>query len=309
MPRLYMMVGLPGSGKSYYASKMEAVVISSDDLRQELFGDVNDQDHNNELFNELHKRIQENLKNGVDVVYDATNLSRKRRKAFLKTLPSDTQKYAIIMCTEYELCLENNRKRDRFVPKDVIERMYKRITIPNQEEGFDRISFVRHPDNKLTLIDYMKRCDNFDQDNPHHSLTLLEHMTEAGKNMEKLLKGSQFSDIEKSIGIRAAISHDIGKTVCKTYETYSGKIDDHAHYYNHAEVGAYMILCSVPDIPITTPIQRTRDWFDKSSIAFLVQNHMRFFEDGFDPDKLKETYGYININLLKLLHEADVNAH
>ena len=309
MPRLYMMVGLPGSGKSYHASTMEAVVVSSDSIREELFGDVNDQEHNNEVFNEVHKRIHENLKNGSDVVYDATNLSRKRRKAFLNTLPPGTLKYAIVMCTEYELCLENNKNRERFVPEDVIERMYRRMTIPNNEEGFDRISIVRNPNNKMTIFDYMKRCENFDQDNPHHSLTLMEHMTEAGKNMEKLLKGSQFSDIEKSIGIRAAISHDIGKTVCKTYETYSGKIDDHAHYYNHAEVGAYMILCSVPDIPITIPIQRTRDWFDKVSIAFLVQNHMRFFEDGFEPDKLKETYGYININLLKLLHEADVNAH
>ena len=309
MPRLYMMVGLPGSGKSYHASTMEAVVVSSDSIREELFGDVNDQKHNNEVFNEVHKRIRENLKNGCDVVYDATNLNRKRRKAFLKTLPSDTQKYAIVMCTEYELCLENNKKRDRFVPEDVIERMYKRMTIPNNEEGFDRISIVRNPNNKLTIFDYMKRCDNFDQDNPHHSLTLMEHMTQAGKEVEKILKGKPFNDIQKSLVIRAAITHDIGKPVCKTYETYSGKIDDHAHYYNHAEVGAYMILCSAPTVPFCNPIDRTRDAFDRSVIAFLVQNHMRFFEDGFDPEKIKRAYGCDNVNLLKLLHEADVNAH
>lgn len=85
-PKFYMLVGLSGSGKSSYNFKEEVVKISSDALRKELFGDENDQTHNAEVFNELHKRVILNLKNGKNVVYDATNLSRRRRVAFLNNI-------------------------------------------------------------------------------------------------------------------------------------------------------------------------------------------------------------------------------
>ena len=55
-PRCYIMIGLPGSGKDYFINfnkKENDVVVSSDKLREELFGDVNDQTHNNEIFNEM----------------------------------------------------------------------------------------------------------------------------------------------------------------------------------------------------------------------------------------------------------------
>ena len=66
-----MLVGLSGSGKSSYNFEEEVVKISSDALRAELYGDENDQTHNAEVFNELHKRVILNLKNGKNVVYDS----------------------------------------------------------------------------------------------------------------------------------------------------------------------------------------------------------------------------------------------
>ena len=63
-----MMVGLPGSGKStateYFAKVYNANIHSSDDIREEIFGDVNDQEHNKEVFEILHKRIKEDIENG-----------------------------------------------------------------------------------------------------------------------------------------------------------------------------------------------------------------------------------------------------
>lgn len=44
MPMFYMMVGLPGSGKSFTAESIpNAVVHSSDAIRAEVLGDENDQ--------------------------------------------------------------------------------------------------------------------------------------------------------------------------------------------------------------------------------------------------------------------------
>ena len=62
MPVLVMLMGLSGSGKSTlaeeYAKLSGGKVFSSDKIREELFGDENDQTHNGEVFNELHKRIK-----------------------------------------------------------------------------------------------------------------------------------------------------------------------------------------------------------------------------------------------------------
>lgn len=70
MPDLIMLVGIPASGKSSYARQnyKDYKIYSSDELREKLFNDVNDQVHNNELFRYIHKNIIKDLKNGNNVV-------------------------------------------------------------------------------------------------------------------------------------------------------------------------------------------------------------------------------------------------
>lgn len=83
MQKFFMLMGISGSGKSTYAKALEKncgyKVFSSDVLREELFGNENDQTHNSEVFEELHRRILKALDAGENCVYDATNLNRKRR--------------------------------------------------------------------------------------------------------------------------------------------------------------------------------------------------------------------------------------
>ena len=80
------MIGLAGSGKSYHAKELaeeyDATVFSSDALREKMFGDVNHQADNDVLFKELHKRIRECLASGKSAIYDACNISYKRRMEF-----------------------------------------------------------------------------------------------------------------------------------------------------------------------------------------------------------------------------------
>ena len=51
---LYMMVGVPGSGKSFIAKGLNCPIVSSDAIRKELYGSEDDQSHNGEVFNEVH---------------------------------------------------------------------------------------------------------------------------------------------------------------------------------------------------------------------------------------------------------------
>ena len=62
MQNFFMMVGLPGSGKSTFARNVlsaspGAVVHSSDEIRRELLGDKNDQTQQALVFSTLHERV------------------------------------------------------------------------------------------------------------------------------------------------------------------------------------------------------------------------------------------------------------
>ena len=61
MANFYMMVGLPGSGKTTFVHNIEkgAIVISSDIIRKELWGSEEKQGDNKIVFEELEKREYE----------------------------------------------------------------------------------------------------------------------------------------------------------------------------------------------------------------------------------------------------------
>ena len=106
MPTFIMMCGLVASGKSTKAQELareyNATIFSSDTLREEMFNDVNDQGHNQELFTELHRRIKECLCNGKSAIMDATNINYKKRMDFLRQLKNiPCKKICVLMATPY----------------------------------------------------------------------------------------------------------------------------------------------------------------------------------------------------------------
>lgn len=148
-PILYVMVGIPASGKSTYAAKIpNAVIHSSDALREELFGDVNYQGNNPLLFRTLHKRILSDLKEGKNVVYDATNIYSRNRIKFLRELRYNhinAYKVCVWMDINPGICVCNNKYRERNVPEDVIDNMYIHLQVPKMSEGWDCIKRVTYP--------------------------------------------------------------------------------------------------------------------------------------------------------------------
>ena len=293
-PRLWMMVGIPGSGKSAMAERIKlehphTAIVSSDEIRQRLYGDVNDQDHNAEVFAEMHKTVTESLKVGLNVIYDATNINSKRRTSFLNSI-SDISCYkeAIIMAIPFEICLRRNWSRERKIPDKVIIRMYKSWQTPARWEGWDDIETVCYKDREFRS-ELMKhhieafQYFNYDQNNPWNSKTLGKHILDAG---EYIFKHSPDNyDL-----ITAALHHDIGKAFCKT-------TDDNgiSHYYGHENVGAYDMLA----------------FGEKLNVCLLINYHMRplSWEGSDNPqfvrDKYKKLWGEVFFNDIMLLHEAD----
>ncbi|MCA9330583.1 ATP-binding protein [Candidatus Saccharibacteria bacterium] len=81
---LYLMMGLPGAGKTTVAEHISqltgALHISSDDIRRELFPHSTfTQSEHDQLYAELDKRVEQALRTGHSVVYDA-NLNRRQHR-------------------------------------------------------------------------------------------------------------------------------------------------------------------------------------------------------------------------------------
>lgn len=296
-----MMIGIPDSGKSHeaeiIAKEHNAIIHASDRLREELFRDVNHVGDNGFLFNELHKRIQRDLKAGKNVVYDATNINSKKRISFLKSLKDiSCEKIAILIMTPYEQCLKNNADRERSIPESVIEKMYKNFQVPYYYEGFDIIQVVlwqgadyKEPEEIVTSY------NNFNQENEHHTLTLGRHLYHAFHYI-----GQRFVRHERGYTLEllwASYLHDIGKPFCKEFK----EGDKNAHYYNHMNVGAYDSFFYTSSIECNTLL-----------IAWLINWHMEPFFWKKD-EKLKENrlklWGKDLFEMIEKLHEADLYAH
>lgn len=136
-PTLYILCGPAACGKSTYAATLNAIVVSSDAVREELFGDASIQKDNSRVFEIVNQRVEEALALGYDVVYDATNIKSYIRKNIIQRF--DARFVAVWFDVSKSECLERNAKRSRQVPEGVIARMFRQFEIPTYGEGFSAI--------------------------------------------------------------------------------------------------------------------------------------------------------------------------
>ena len=79
------MIGLPGTGKSYFcrrlAERLPFLVLESDALRKSLFpSPTYSAPESSHLFRTIHYLIEGLLKKGIPLILDATNLSERHRE-------------------------------------------------------------------------------------------------------------------------------------------------------------------------------------------------------------------------------------
>ena len=323
---LVVTVGLPSSGKTSWVDDFigenqgKAIdVISSDKIREEVFNDIEDQNHNSEVFDLMKRRTKESLSQGHIAIYEATNISSKRRRALLKELNKYYDK-AICLFKYKRLiaCQIDNEKRDREVPSDVIDRMYRNFEIPHKNEGFDEIivdfdektnlylsnkskggiGFLK--DELLTIETYddyksllcqlgLNQCIDMPQDSKWHTLSLSKHMYFCFRAVREY----HWHDINLVI---ASMLHDISKPNVRTED----KDQKYAHYYGHENASAYDV------IDILLRYVRI-DIEDILEIAWLIGNHMKL-KNNIDKDKFSNIIGYDDYLRLEALDNADNSA-
>lgn len=326
MLQFTMLVGVSGSGKSTRARSLaglsDILLLSSDELRGELLGDESDQSDPAMIFAEMKKRAVAALNRGLSVVYDATNLSSRKRRATLteirhalKDKAKSVQFKCIVVLAPERECIERQSKRDRKVPAAVIHRQICSFEVPYYGEGWDEIELVH------TSLDY-PYCedDSFDaiflrafkmnQHNSHHSLTVGQHCAQTLREAHYRM-GNCFTLEYRAMVRKAAAWHDFGKCFTQTFTDMRGNPSDEAHYYNHHNYSAYLYLCAFH----AQFLQAQCLW-----TALLIQWHMQpFFTDNLEAWARKrniigEVIGdndpesRLFLNALQLLHEADLAA-
>ena len=301
MVKVIMMVGLSGSGKShktaFLSEKNNAVIISSDGIRKELFGDENNQNNNEKVFNEVHKRMRECITRGENVIIDATNLTMKNRRQtieHIKNLKIPCEITAYVMTKKFEACVANDRNRSRTVGREVIARQREKFQLPFYEEGIDKIILENYSkrdntsqENFETMIYSM---ENFDQKNKHHKYDLFTHCYKTYELLEE-------ANADPSLKV-AGLLHDIGKM-----ETQKVQADGNCSYKFHANVGAYNLLSELKlDVP--NPFNRLLE------VLFYINYHMLPMDWKEEPTKEKYAnfFGQEKYNNLLLFHNCDKKA-
>ena len=231
--KFYMMIGVPGSGKSTIAEEIAlnepAIIVSSDVTRAHLYGDESVQGDPAKVFRIVHESVKHYLSKGCNVIMDATNINSKKRAAFLREVNKvcpDCRKIAVVVVADKDTCVSRDLLRSRTVGWEVVERMIANFQPPFYYEGWDEIRY-RNTGKPVELGGLFTHAVGFDQMNHHHTFTLGKHMEATAIRVDNFVDSI------------AAYYHDIGKLYCQTFDD-----EGEAHYYNHHHIGAYVWLCS-----------------------------------------------------------------
>ncbi|RNF39448.1 ATP-binding protein [Planococcus salinus] len=149
MPSLKMLIGLPASGKTTYARRLvhtdsNWVHLSSDEIAYAKYPKDQPINHQ-EVFQELFLKTLTCLKDGKNVIYDATNLASQKRKSFINRIKElHVHVEAIIFITPYDLLKERNNARESWqrVPPYILDRYIRAFQFPRKDENFDECSII-----------------------------------------------------------------------------------------------------------------------------------------------------------------------
>jgi predicted kinase len=139
MTILYVLIGIPGSGKSTWAKRKEEEVsaewISRDKIR---FGMLQEGDdyfaHENKVFAKYVDEIQLAIDSGAPyVIADATHITRGSRNKLLRNLDTTGVEICYVyFATDVETAIERNNQRigRALVPETAIREMAASLDLP-----------------------------------------------------------------------------------------------------------------------------------------------------------------------------------
>ena len=193
--RCHLLIGPPASGKTslskILAPLLNAKVLSTDEIREELWGDEMSQGPWEEIEGILHTRLENYVSKGQSVIIDATHAKRPWRLSLTQkiNLGREIEWIGWWVKTSPEVCLVWNKKRQRIIDEAVIDHYFAALQDknfnPSRAEGFafivefdpslggntserldleikkldNRINRARNPEQKKELHGYSRLLD------------------------------------------------------------------------------------------------------------------------------------------------------
>lgn len=164
-PLLILVMGLPGTGKSYFArhlaEKIGAEYLNTDMIRDNLgLRGQYDAASKQKVYDRLYREAEQQLKEGITVIVDGTFHQRERRKELRAVAQANNALLQFIVITAKEELIKERTARKRAYSEADFE-VYQKV-----KESFDPID-----EDHLTIE---SKRDNLE-----------EMLEEAGREVEK----------------------------------------------------------------------------------------------------------------------------
>lgn len=129
-PKLLMLKGLPGSGKTHHARTLVEqgyARVNKDDLRAMMHSSKFSNGNEKEILNARDLIVMRNLQDRISVVVDDTNFEPKHQERLQEIASNyDADFEVLFIDTPLEECIKRNEQRANKVPISVITKMHNR---------------------------------------------------------------------------------------------------------------------------------------------------------------------------------------
>ncbi|AFZ26264.1 putative kinase [Cylindrospermum stagnale PCC 7417] len=300
-PICHFLIGIPGSGKSSFAAELAKLenyrVVSTDAIRQQLYGDATIQGEWSQIEKKVISEIVEAIAQGYAVIYDATNARRGWRMDLLQKLNLSLTNPVLWMGwylqTPLATCKVWNQQRPRQVPDFVIESMHKSLQdfppiaaegfaavkeidvtspkfdiqqIPTQIQQLSRTLINRANRNRyITLHSYSKLLD-FER--LMHLLSLIIRYPEIGNlqaNQPSLLE-SIFSNVPQFASAAAEVNAFMAKLCGNIYADENAVASDLLWLKQNSLIG----VNTISSLPHFLGVASSPPEYDSSALASFV---------------------------------------
>ena len=152
---VYILCGLPGSGKTTWVEGFtrnfdprDLFIYSTDDLierwakeQEKTYSEIWEKSIK-DATTEMNERLEEAKKTKKFIVWDQTNLSRKKRNRIVQKFPTASILYVCFKVSSKTLHHRLSNRPGKVIPQQILEKMIESFEIPGMDTNEQPVIYV-----------------------------------------------------------------------------------------------------------------------------------------------------------------------